>query len=112
MITTGLWGGSSPGSIADIYALLFGADIISRQQGLLKTNIEYFKSIVKIEQFRYLPEFPVFMPLIMGTSKILLNHKIVISAFSYPTENDPLIERIVINASHTKEQIDQLVLTL
>lgn len=109
IMKTSLWGGSSPGSIADIYAILHGKEIIEKQKTYLSKNIAYFRSKINISRYAAIDSFPVFRPINHSIAAKLKEEKILISSFAYPSNDDPEIERIIINAAHSLDQIDKLI---
>jgi hypothetical protein len=53
---------------------------------------------------------PVFVAAKKGIAPYLLQNKVIISSFGYPhPESDP-VNRIVLNALHTKSDLEKLVL--
>ena len=105
-----LWGGASPPPPFYFYALIKAENIIESQVQKLQRNILYFKDKLKQEnRYKYLPDFPVFVNTGNSLYEYLLDKGIKISAFCYPTKNDPLTERIVINANHSFEDLDYLL---
>jgi len=105
-----LWGGASPPPPFYFFAFIKGENIFKAQLQKLKRNINYFTDKLKNKNdFKFLPDFPV----ILNTGKPVYDHllkkEIKISAFSYPTKNDPLTERIVINANHSFNDLDLLL---
>ncbi len=105
-----LWGGASPPPPFYFFALLEGENILKDQVRKLKRNIDYFKDkIKKKNSFRFLSGFPVVLNTGVPVYDHLLEKEIKISAFRYPTKNDPLTERIVINANHSFNDLDFLL---
>ncbi|HEB61772.1 MAG TPA: aminotransferase class I/II-fold pyridoxal phosphate-dependent enzyme [Bacteroidetes bacterium] len=107
---TSLWGGASPPPPFYFYALVTGENIFKDQLQKLKRNINYFIDNLKNENdFKFLPDFPVILNIGKPVYDHLLEKRIKISAFRYPTKNDPLTERIVINANHSLNDLDLLL---
>jgi 8-amino-7-oxononanoate synthase len=71
----------------------------------LYQNLENLKQIDKINISK---NYPVFFVDDENIADYLLSKKIVITSFYYPTSTKK-INRIVLNANHTKEQLDQLI---
>lgn len=107
--TTPFFGGSSPISPAYLYAFLNSREHYEVSLSKLKTNISYFGSLVKsCNLFRYQSDFPVFYTSSNSLFGFLKKRKILISSFPYPSAEDPLVTRIVINSLHEKEDLDIL----
>lgn len=105
-----LWGGASPPPPFYFYALISGEDVYQKQMMKLKQNIRYFIDNLKPENnLKYLDDYPVFINTGKSIYRSLINKGIRISAFRYPTKNDPLTERIVINANHSLRDLDLLL---
>ncbi len=92
-----------------IHAYLHGKNLYARQREKLFENISYLKSksfssgVLK-NNF----ELPVFICNKENAEEYFYNHKIIISSFGYPHPSSDKINRIIVNALHTKEDIDQL----
>jgi len=52
--------------------------------------------------------FPVFSSTDTGLYARLMDAGLLVSSFPYPLATDPLLNRIVLNAHHTKADLDQL----
>ena len=106
---TDFFGGASPASPANLATLLSAKGIFEDKQALLQKHIQLFKSSVKdISQFKFSPNHPAFG---FSNAKLLAHLKaknIIITSFNYPSENASLMSRIVLSASHTKNDINYL----
>lgn len=102
--------GASPPSPAGIFALMNSEDLYKRQREKLMENILYFKnrspSLFSIENF------PVFTFPNSGFYDHLLDNHILISSFPYPDPTSANLERIVVSADHSKEDLDRLLTVL
>lgn len=108
--TKSIYGGSSPANPAFLYAFIRSEEIRRHQLKKLRANIRYFLDQLKApELFNYLSDYPVFCTADHGLYDHLRKHKIIISSFNYPGKEDPKVTRIVINAMHTEEDLDELV---
>lgn len=92
-----------------IYAYIQSKNLYTRQREKLCENIAYlrsksFSSGILKNNF----ELPVFICNKENAEEYFYNHKIIISSFGYPHPSSAKIDRIVVNALHTKEDIDQL----
>ena len=80
-----------------------------RELNKLKKNIDYFRELIyDSNMFKFIDDFPVFILKKEIKTESMAKNNIIISSFRYPTKNDPLIQRIVLNSSHTFEQMDKL----
>jgi len=77
-----------------------------KQLLLLKSNLDYFYSRINNNpKYNYTPNYPVcYYPASLKAQ--FLNHKIITTNFLY---NNNQINRIVINANHTKNDLDVLL---
>ncbi|MEH0157465.1 aminotransferase class I/II-fold pyridoxal phosphate-dependent enzyme [Limibacter armeniacum] len=105
-----LFGGSSPASPAYLYAFLKSATLIQTQYEKLLYNRQLFAEAPSIKPFfKTLNEFPVFVSQNQNLVTFLQQQKVLISSFRYPTPDAALLNRIVINASHSKQDILNLI---
>lgn len=107
----GMFIGASPAAPASMYAYVEAQDIYRRAYQLLQANNQYFRE--KLTQpFSFAEELPIYVSADEQLFKKLKQQKILISSFAYPSPDDPLLNRIIINAAHQKEDIDQLLKAL
>jgi len=99
--------GASPSSPASLYAFIHGEQIYLRQFEKLQYNINSFKAHMGSE-LNAVANFPVFSSTDTGLYARLMNAGVLVSSFPYPLATDPLLNRIVVNAHHTKADLDQL----
>ncbi len=105
-----IFGGSAPAPPAYLFAFVKGQSIYHSSRLKLRNNIRYFQEgIASTAWFKHLNNYPVFYTKRNDLANKLLNHRILISAFHYPTEQDELICRIIINSNHSTEEIGQLL---
>lgn len=98
---------SSPVSPSQIYAFLRGHDIYARQRERLLNNIQYFISLIKdIPGIAYSSKFPVFILPGFVDETIFYRNSILISSFAYPDPSGEKLKRIVLNALHTREDLE------
>lgn len=103
------FGGASPIIPAYLYAFINSQEIIRSQRKALRFNIANFKhGINSYTGFRHILEHPVFHVDDAQIGPYLQGEEILISAFPYPSEQDPIVSRIVINASHESADIEKL----
>ena len=113
-LNTLLWehpffGGASPVVPAYLHALLHSKEIISQQYQQLQSNIQQFLSFPNVSaHFQSLTDYPVFFTADDRLAEHLAKDHILISSFPYPGPKDPVITRIVLSASHRKEDLEVL----
>jgi 8-amino-7-oxononanoate synthase len=101
--------GSTPMSPAQMYAFLRGQHIYARQREKLRQNISYFAGLVKhLVGIHFTAGFPVFVLPAAVNERYLYDCGIIISSFAYPTPSSPKLNRIVVNAEHTPDDLDRL----
>jgi 7-keto-8-aminopelargonate synthetase-like enzyme len=105
--------GATAPSPALLYAFIKGQGIYARQREKLKENIRYFEPAAgSIKGILHSPQLPIFvLPSTIDENK-LAAQGIIISSFAYPDPNGPKIQRVVLNALHTKDDIDRLAACL
>ncbi len=105
-----IWGGASPPPPFYFSAFLKSGQIYKDELFKLRENISHFKNGVKnCNIFKYMDNFPVFLFTKQIDVSILEDLNFIISSFRYPTKNDPLIQRIVLNSGHQFDEIESLV---
>lgn len=111
----GLWaspffGGASPIIPAYLHAFVGAKEIYAKALLKLLHLIELFQSAPVVNQlFDYIPAYPVHYSACEELSDYLNKHKIFLSAFRYPTDNSPIVTRLIINALHEEEDIHLLL---
>lgn len=104
-----LFGGASPVSPAYLYAYVYAQNIYKQKRDRLMKNLSLFNSsIEQLTIFNAFPSFPVYYTRKNDLASFLEKFRIMISCFPYPTPNDDLITRIVINGMHTQEDLEVL----
>ena len=103
--------GSSPASPGYIYAasqLLLSGEYIRAHERLI-SNIKYFQSFECIPALlESISGYPVYCSAMKDLHLFLLKNGILSACFPYPSPVDPAIVRLVINARHQKEDLNQL----
>lgn len=99
----------TPLSPAQVFAFNHGQHIYARQREKLLQNITYFEALVKnLPGIRRHPGFPVFvLPSLINESHFF-DAGILISSFAYPDPKGPRLKRVVLNALHTRDDLDFL----
>lgn len=104
---------STPPSPALLHAFVHGQKLYAAQRALLHNNIAYFQSCIQdLAGIRFHPALPVFILPDTVDDTILLAHHIIISSFAYPDPSGRKINRVVLNALHTREDLDRLAAVL
>ncbi len=101
--------GSTPISPAQVFAFMHGQHIYAEQREKLRQNIARFAECIRqLSGIHYTPDFPVFVLPSQVNEKPLHEEGFIISSFAYPTPSSPKLNRIVINAGHTPDDLDRL----
>ncbi len=104
------FGGASPAIPAYLYAFLKCKAVFAEARKKLFSNIEQFKQkLIQPELFSYFDHYPVFYTKNQELCPFLLQHKVLISSFRYPTPADDPITRVILNSLHTSNDIDRVV---
>ena len=83
--------------------------IYLQQHQKLTANLKYIDTyLLKNQAVLFNVNYPLIYPEIDGIKKILLDNKIIATNFKYPTDTKDL-NRIVITANHTKEDLDRII---
>ena len=94
---------------AFVQTLADAEELYYSQHQKLKDNLQYIDMhLTKSKAVAFNPNYPVIYPKIDGINEILEANKIIITNFKYPTDSKNL-NRIVITANHTKEDLDTLI---
>lgn len=108
---SGFFVGASPSAPAFMYALIHGQPLYQSQFEKLHDQVDYFKNKL-VKGWQFMEGFPVFCKLNQNIQSELYNKEILISSFPYPSPKDPVLDRIVISAAHTKDDLDLLIQAL
>jgi 7-keto-8-aminopelargonate synthetase-like enzyme len=93
-------------SPAFIYAFLHAQHLYKQQRQKLQANIQYFQTlIVGLSQIQSHPDLPIFILPEEVDEEYLFKKGIIISSFAYPDPSGKKIQRIILNALHTKEDL-------
>ncbi|MEO9893880.1 aminotransferase class I/II-fold pyridoxal phosphate-dependent enzyme [Aurantibacter sp.] len=107
--STNMYAAASPAAPATMATLLASKKITDIKRKILLENIQHFISnISRIEQFKFLPNYPCFAFENEKLAAHLEKNKILVTNFNYPEEKDHLVLRIVLNANHTQNDIKRL----
>ncbi len=103
--------GASPIVPAYLFAFLKSQNTYTEARAVLQKNIQQLKTALSDlpnNPITYLPDYPVFFTTKNELYDYFLNHKLLISNFSYPNPSDPPITRIILSALHTEGDISFL----
>ncbi len=110
MRATPFYGGASPAGPAALATLLGAEAIYGEQREVLKSHISTFKTNVHdLSPFISQREHPAFSfhnPQLVGQ---LYQNGIVVTDFSYPSEDAATMSRIILSAHHTTNDVLKLV---
>lgn len=96
-------------SPALLYACINSTHLYAAQREKLRRNVSYLQQLLQdIPGISHLPELPIFILPVHIPAAALLHRRIIISSFAYPGPGDPVINRIVVNALHTEEDLERL----
>lgn len=106
---TQFFGGASPATPAALSTLKDASAIIaSKRIELIKNTRLFLKNVSNRSLFVYAEGHPTFNFRNELLANYLEKNGILVTNFRYPTENDSLMSRIVISASHTNQDIINL----
>lgn len=103
-----IYAASTAPSPALLYAWLHGQHLYSKQREKLKKNIVLLRRLTKNLPLLLHEELPVFVLQENVDEKILKEQGIIISSFAYPNPGGEKIQRVVVNALHTEEDLNYL----
>ncbi|MFD1615759.1 aminotransferase class I/II-fold pyridoxal phosphate-dependent enzyme [Gelatiniphilus marinus] len=99
---------SSCANAAYLESYVLSQSLIKNQQRKLKDNLDFlFKDLELKDSFKFNRDYPVIYSIEESIYKKLLEKDIVITNFKYPNYKDGM-NRIVITANHTKEDLTRL----
>ncbi len=108
-----VYAGSSPPSPGLLYAYVHAEKIYSSQLSMLRENLKFFLELIsKKSGIRFEENFPVILLKESADADDLMKKGIIISAFPYPDAQGVNLKRIVINSSHTWDELKNLAAIL
>ena len=103
-----IFAGASPPLPAYAYAFQESGAILQSQLSKLMDNIRYFtRNIPSGLPLRFIADYPAFYSSDELLGRKLARQNIIISSFAYPSKDGPLLNRIVLNAGHTRDDLDR-----
>ncbi|WP_299326087.1 aminotransferase class I/II-fold pyridoxal phosphate-dependent enzyme [uncultured Maribacter sp.] len=103
---TQFFGGASPATPASLATLRDASSLIATKRMQLANNMDLFlKNVSNRSLFVYAEGHPTFNFQNEILANYLEDNGIIVTNFRYPTENDSLMSRLVLSASHTNEDI-------
>ncbi len=91
------------------YAFIKGQNLYSKQRKKLQQNLTSFQNLVsQIQHISFHPQLPLFILTDEFDQDYFTPHNIIISSFPYPNPSGIKINRIVLNALHTKEDMEAI----
>jgi 8-amino-7-oxononanoate synthase len=101
--------GASPPAPALLQSFLDAQELLHAQQRKLKELTSFFYQESKdLPQITGNPNFPVFVYAADSWADNLQEQGYITSSFSYPTASSPKVNRVVLSASHSKEEVQAL----
>jgi 8-amino-7-oxononanoate synthase len=101
--------GASPPAPALLQSFLDAQELLHAQQRKLKEITSFFYQESKdLPQIAGNPNFPVFVYAADSWADNLQEQGYITSSFSYPTASSPKVNRVVLSASHSKEEVQAL----
>lgn len=97
---------------AYMYAFSQAQEIYQKQRKRLFENILYFNKLIDGLNIIHHPELPVYVLNEKISAEQMFDNSVIISSFAYPDVEGDKINRIVLNALHTKEDLDYLNMVL
>lgn len=105
--------GASPPAPGFCQAFLDAQSLYSYQQRKLRQNCRYFfSSIGDLEGLNYERNLPIVTFAQSGWAAKLQEEQLLISSFPYPNPTDSALDRIILSASHEKDDLDKLIHTM
>jgi 7-keto-8-aminopelargonate synthetase-like enzyme len=93
-----------------LQSFLDAQEFLQEQQRKLKENSSFFHQHCRsISQIQGTSDFPVFVYSPDDWVDKLQEQGYITSSFSYPSSSSPKVNRIVLSASHSKEEVSALL---
>ncbi|QES89582.1 aminotransferase class I/II-fold pyridoxal phosphate-dependent enzyme [Rhizosphaericola mali] len=99
----------TPPPPAQLYAFLHANEIYLTQLEKLKANIQLMAQLFEgIEDIKLHPELPLALLPSSLNETDFLKENCIISSFAYPDPKGPKLNRLVINAAHTENDLEKI----
>ncbi|MEJ7691948.1 aminotransferase class I/II-fold pyridoxal phosphate-dependent enzyme [Daejeonella sp.] len=108
--TSPVYAGASPPSPGLLSAYVNAFGIYQEELEKLRANMKFFRSFIEDKKgLYYLKDFPVYLINDANAADYLASKGILISSFAYPDPTGKVLNRVVINSAHTKEEMRKVV---
>ena len=109
LCTSPFYTASSPISPALVYAFIYGQHLYQQQLKKLQDNISAFVNVISdIGGICFYPHLPVFVLKKNWDPAYFEKQNIIISSFAYPNPSGNKVNRIILNALHTRQDLFKL----
>ncbi len=109
MIHTDFYGGASPATPANMATLMESGGLMTEKRKKLTKRIKRFNNQLSHPYaFSRMDGHPAISFSNKGLTYFLEKNKIIVTNFTYPSEDSSTMSRIVISAAHKKKDIDKL----
>lgn len=100
----------TPPAPGPLYAFVQGQDVYAEQLEKLRSNLAYIQSLLKdCKGVKFHPSIPAILLPSDISEKDFFDMGCIISSFAYPDPKGPRLNRLVINAAHTKTDLEKVV---
>jgi len=107
--TSEMFSAASPAAPSALATIPSASELLTEKRHRLLENIEYFNTnLTDTSTFDFIKDYPCYAFKDERLAAFLFEHHIVVTNFYYPTENDALVQRIVLSAHHQKEDVKKL----
>lgn len=104
-----VYAGASPPSPGFLFAYVNAVEIYQEELEKLRVNMKFFKSLIEDKKgLYYLEDFPVYLINDANAADYLSLQGILISSFAYPDPEGKVLNRVVINSTHAKDEMRRL----
>jgi 7-keto-8-aminopelargonate synthetase-like enzyme len=110
---TSWYAATTPPAPSMLYALLQSTEIYQQQRKSLQENIHFLQQLFATNSnIKFHPELPVFLFQENLDEAHFAKHNIIISSFAYPNPQGRKINRAVVSALHTQNDLQRLAETI
>ena len=104
-----VFNGASPCSPSILHTYLNSQEIRNSSLENLRKNVAYFTKNLNSKDFLWLPGFPVILIKNKEIANKLTANKVLFTSFPYPNADSEILNRLVITAAHSKQDLDSLL---